>query len=175
MLAALAGAAMRTAVLIGAVEAAAAHARGQRRARAGARRAQRGGGELLGASPAMVRVRHEIDLVASADLTALVTGETGVGKELVAHAIHARSNRRDQAFIHVNCAALPESIAESELFGHVRGAFTGAVDDRAGKFEVADGGTLLLDEVGELPLRSSPSSCARCSRARSSGSARTAC
>jgi len=117
---------------------------------------QRGGGELLGASAAMARVRREIELVASADLTALVTGETGVGKELVAHAIHARSRRHDSAFIHVNCAALPESIAESELFGHVRGAFTGAVDHRAGKFEVAHGGTLLLDEVGELPLSIQP-------------------
>jgi anaerobic nitric oxide reductase transcription regulator len=85
-----------------------------------------------------------------------VTGETGVGKELVARHVHAGSRRREEAIIHVNCAALPESVAESELFGHVAGAFTGAVRDRAGKFEVADGGSLFLDEIGELPLSLQP-------------------
>jgi anaerobic nitric oxide reductase transcription regulator len=86
----------------------------------------------------------------------LVTGETGVGKELVARQIHETSARTDEALIDVNCAALPVSIAESELFGHVAGAFTGALRDRAGKFEVADKGTLFLDEVGELPLELQP-------------------
>jgi anaerobic nitric oxide reductase transcription regulator len=86
----------------------------------------------------------------------LITGETGVGKEVVARSIHAASPRSDEPLIYVNCAALPESIAESELFGHVRGAFTGATEHRAGKFEVADGGTLFLDEIGELPLSIQP-------------------
>jgi anaerobic nitric oxide reductase transcription regulator len=82
----------------------------------------------------------------------LITGETGTGKELVARTLHAQSRRAEQALVHVNCAALPESIAESELFGHLKGSFTGAISDRAGKFELADGGTLFLDEIGELPL-----------------------
>jgi anaerobic nitric oxide reductase transcription regulator len=86
----------------------------------------------------------------------LITGETGVGKEMVAHRLHETSPRAGEALIHVNCAALPESIAESELFGHVSGAFTGATRERAGKFEIADGGTLFLDEVGELPLTLQP-------------------
>jgi anaerobic nitric oxide reductase transcription regulator len=110
------------------------------------------GGELLGVSPASRRLREEIALVSASDLGVLITGETGVGKELVARHVHSASPRRDEALIHVNCAALPESIAESELFGHVAGAFTGAQRDRAGKFEVADGGSLFLDEIGELPL-----------------------
>lgn len=111
---------------------------------------QRGGG-LLGQSPPMLELKREIALVARSDLTVLITGETGTGKELVARAIHHASSRRDEALIYVNCAALPESVAESELFGHVRGAFTGADQPRAGKFEVADRGTLFLDEIGELP------------------------
>jgi anaerobic nitric oxide reductase transcription regulator len=118
--------------------------------------AQVSGGEILGASPAAARLREEIGLVAGSDLPVLILGETGVGKELVAHHVHAASSRRDEALIQVNCAALPESIAESELFGHVAGAFTGATRDRAGKFEVADGGTLFLDEIGELPLSLQP-------------------
>jgi anaerobic nitric oxide reductase transcription regulator len=117
---------------------------------------ERGGGEIIGTSDAMVRVRHEIDLLGGSDLTGLITGETGVGKELVVHAIHARSRRSEKPLIQVNCAALPEALAESELFGHVKGAFTGAHDHRAGKFEVADGGTLFLDEIGELPLSIQP-------------------
>lgn len=114
------------------------------------------GGELLGSSAAMVRVRHEIDILGVSDLPTLVTGETGVGKELVVHAIHAKSPRQGKPLVHVNCAALPESLAESELFGHVRGSFTGASEHRAGKFELADGGTLFLDEIGELPLSIQP-------------------
>jgi anaerobic nitric oxide reductase transcription regulator len=114
------------------------------------------GGELLGASDALAQVRHDIELLARSQLTALITGETGVGKELVAHAIHAKSQRAGRPMVVVNCAALPDSLAESELFGHLRGAFTGAIDHRAGKFEVADASTLFLDEIGELPLAIQP-------------------
>ncbi|MBK9035781.1 MAG: nitric oxide reductase transcriptional regulator NorR [Myxococcales bacterium] len=108
--------------------------------------------DLVGASPAMRALRDDVAMSARTDLAVLISGETGVGKEVVARAIHAAGGRRDRPLIYVNCAALPESIAESELFGHVRGAFTGAIETRAGKFEVADGGTLFLDEIGELPL-----------------------
>lgn len=108
--------------------------------------------QMLGTSPAIERVRREIEAVASTEFPVLILGETGVGKELAARAIHDGSRRRERPFIQINCAALPEGVIESELFGHVRGAFTGAVANRAGKFEVADGGTLFLDEIGELPL-----------------------
>ena len=108
--------------------------------------------ELVGHSPAMRQLHEEIALVALADLGVLILGETGVGKELVARALHAGSARRDAPLVLINCAALPETLAESELFGHRRGAYTGATQDRLGKFELAHGGTLLLDEVGELPL-----------------------
>jgi anaerobic nitric oxide reductase transcription regulator len=107
---------------------------------------------LTGQSTAFRRLMKDIEMVAASDLTVLVTGETGVGKELVAQALHAGSPRAGKPMISVNCAALPDSLVESELFGHVRGAFSGAVQDRRGKFELADGGTLFLDEVGELPL-----------------------
>jgi len=150
----LAGAAMRTAGLIEAIEEAAS--RQGLVARQLQRDAAREGGELVGDSSTMRQLRAEIEMVASSDLSVLITGETGVGKELVATAIHRASKRREQPLIRVNCAALPESIAESELFGHARGAFTGAAGVRAGKFEIADGGTLLLDEVGELPLTLQP-------------------
>lgn len=108
--------------------------------------------QALGESPAMQHLNREIDIVSKSELTVLLLGETGVGKEVVARVIHARSLRASQPLVYVNCAALPESLAESELFGHVRGAFSGANSDRAGKFELAGGGTLFLDEVGELPL-----------------------
>jgi anaerobic nitric oxide reductase transcription regulator len=114
------------------------------------------GGLLVGHSERMVRLRREIDLVARSEFPVLVTGETGVGKELVVRMLHNRSSRVDQPLVYVNCAALPESIAESELFGHRRGAFTGAGEDRLGKLRVADGGTLFLDEIGELPLHVQP-------------------
>jgi anaerobic nitric oxide reductase transcription regulator len=154
-LGALAGAALRTTALIDALERRVDHR--SRVARELQRSAvQSSGGDILGNSAAVARLRREIALVAASDLTALVTGETGVGKELVAHQIHAASARSDEALIHVNCAALPVSIAESELFGHIAGAFTGATRDRAGKFEVADGGTLFLDEIGELSLELQP-------------------
>ncbi len=108
--------------------------------------------EMIGQSPAMLSLQKEIDIVAGTELTTLILGETGTGKELVANAIHSRSPRADQPMVYLNCAALPESVAESELFGHVKGAFTGAISNRKGKFELADQGTLFLDEVGELSL-----------------------
>lgn len=108
--------------------------------------------EIIGQSEAISRLLHELEVVADSELPVLLLGETGVGKELFAHRLHRLSRRRAKPLIHVNCAALPESLAESELFGHVRGAFSGAVSERPGRFEAADGGTLLLDEVGELPL-----------------------
>jgi anaerobic nitric oxide reductase transcription regulator len=154
-LGALAGAAMRTTALIEALERRASH-RGRVVQELQRSAAESSGGQLIGSSPAVRRLREEIALVASSDLAVLITGETGSGKELVAQHIHNASGRRDEALIHVNCAALPISIAESELFGHVAGAFTGASRDRAGKFEVAHGGTLFLDEIGELPLELQP-------------------
>ena len=150
-LAALAAAAMRTAGLIDALEGL-VEKRGQVSQKLVAEALQRGGGELIGQSPAMEMLRQELQRVAPSDLSVLITGETGVGKELVARTIHARSSRAHQPLVYINCAALPESIAESELFGHVRGAFTGAMAHRMGRFELADGGTLFLDEIGELPL-----------------------
>jgi len=154
MLGALAGAAVRTTTLIEALRQRADHK--GRVAREVVRIVAQGAGEILGTGPRAVRLREEIAMVAGSDLAVLITGETGVGKELVARHIHALSARADEALIQVNCAALPESIAESELFGHVAGAFTGAMRDRAGKFEIADGGTLFLDEIGELPLTVQP-------------------
>jgi anaerobic nitric oxide reductase transcription regulator len=154
-LGALAGAALRTTSLIEALEHRADH-RGRVARELQRSAAESSGGALLGNSAAVTKLRREIALVAASDLAVLITGETGVGKELVAHHVHAASARRDEALIHVNCAALPLSIAESELFGHVAGAFTGAVRDRPGKFEVADGGTLFLDEIGELSLEIQP-------------------
>ena len=107
--------------------------------------------EIVGSSEALRRVLRQIDQVAPTDSTVLITGETGTGKELVARAIHKRSSRSGRAFISVNCAAVPVSLIASELFGHERGAFTGALQRRQGKFELADGGTIFLDEVGDLP------------------------
>lgn len=112
--------------------------------------------ELIGRSRAMLQLQQEIEMVAHSDLAVLITGETGVGKELVARRVHALSNRANAPLIYLNCAALPESLVESELFGHTRGAFSGAVQSRLGKFELAHGGTLFLDEVGELPLTVQP-------------------
>lgn len=113
---------------------------------------QQRGREILGSSIQIRRLRQEIELVAKSDFTILILGETGVGKELVARSIHNRSRRREKPLLYLNCAALPTALAESELFGHVKGAFTGAIADRTGKFELADGGTLFLDEIGELSL-----------------------
>jgi PAS domain S-box-containing protein len=108
--------------------------------------------EIVGTSPPMQEVFDAIEQVADTETTVLVTGETGTGKELVARALHDRSTRADQVFVKVNCAALSSDLIESELFGHEKGAFTGATEQREGRFELADGGTLLLDEIGELPL-----------------------
>jgi len=108
--------------------------------------------DIVGRSPALARVLEQVKLVAATSSTVLISGEPGTGKELVARAIHRDSSRANGLFVAVNCAALPETLVESELFGHERGAFTGAIARRAGRFEQADGGTLLLDEVGELPL-----------------------
>jgi PAS domain S-box-containing protein len=107
--------------------------------------------EIVGASPALQAVLSRISKVAPSDSTVLITGETGTGKELVARAIHRRSNRASRAFVSVNCAAIPRDLIASELFGHEKGAFTGATQQRLGRFELASGGTILLDEVGELP------------------------
>ncbi|GAK27377.1 nitric oxide reductase transcriptional regulator NorR [Serratia liquefaciens] len=109
-------------------------------------------GEIIGLAPVMQQLKQEIGIVAGSELNVLITGETGVGKELVVRAIHQGSARADHPLVYLNCAALPESVAESELFGHVKGAFTGAIQHRAGKFEMADKGTLFLDEIGELSL-----------------------
>ncbi len=108
--------------------------------------------ELVGESPALRRVLRQVDQVATTDSTVLILGETGTGKDLIATAIHRRSHRAERALVRVNCAALPATLIESELFGHEKGAFTGAIVRKVGRFEVASGGTLVLDEIGELPL-----------------------
>jgi anaerobic nitric oxide reductase transcription regulator len=156
MLGALAGAALNTGHLIEALEAASRHHQQVAHVLQRDAALREGGDQIIGTSGPIKRVREEIDLVAPSDFAVLITGETGVGKELVARSIHHNSGRRDEPLIYVNCAALPETIVESELFGHLRGAYTGATADRAGKFEIADGGTLFLDEVGELPLSVQP-------------------
>jgi formate hydrogenlyase transcriptional activator len=107
--------------------------------------------EIVGTSPALKAVLSRISKVAQSDSTVLITGETGTGKELVARAIHRISDRASRAFVSVNCAAIPRDLIASELFGHEKGAFTGATQQRLGRFELANGGTLFLDEVGELP------------------------
>jgi DNA-binding NtrC family response regulator len=107
--------------------------------------------EIVGQSAALRRVLKEVKIVAPTDSTVLITGETGTGKELIAQAIHKHSVRAGRAFVSVNCAALPPSLIASELFGHERGAFTGALQRRLGRFELADGGTIFLDEIGDLP------------------------
>jgi formate hydrogenlyase transcriptional activator len=112
--------------------------------------------EIIGRSRALGRVLREIETVAPTDSTVLITGETGSGKELVARAIHQLSARRDHAFVKLNCAAIPTGLLESELFGHEKGAFTGAISQRIGRFELANRGTVFLDEVGEIPLELQP-------------------
>lgn len=109
-------------------------------------------GEIIGSCPSMLDVYRKVSKVAPTDISVLITGETGTGKELIAREIHNRSSRATGPFIVINCGAIPENLMESELFGHVKGAFTGAVTTRIGKFQSANGGTLFLDEIGELPL-----------------------
>lgn len=111
-----------------------------------------GASGIVGGSPGLKKVLQQIQLVAPTDAAVLVTGESGTGKELVARAIHEHSPRKDRALIKVNCGAVPETLFESEFFGHVKGSFTGALRDKPGRFELADGGTLFLDEIGEVPL-----------------------
>ena len=108
--------------------------------------------ELVGAGPAMTKLRAQIDRVAASETRVCILGETGTGKELVARAIHEKSPRHENAFVTLNCAAVPAELIESELFGHEKGAFTGAAAKHLGKFEQADGGTLFLDEIGDMPL-----------------------
>jgi transcriptional regulator with GAF, ATPase, and Fis domain len=107
---------------------------------------------FVGKSPALQNILHQIELVAPTDTNVLITGESGTGKELVARAIHEQSSRNSRTLVKVNCASVPHELFESEFFGHVKGAFTGAARDRAGRFELANNGTLFLDEVGEIPL-----------------------
>ena len=109
-------------------------------------------GDLIGQSSVLRQIVSQIDLVAATDASVLILGETGTGKELVAREIHRRSARKDKPLVRVNCASIPKELFESEFFGHVRGSFTGAIKDRAGRFETAEGGTLFLDEIGEVPL-----------------------
>jgi len=150
-LAALAGATLRTSLLLETLEET-AKMNGMVAKDLMNQLSAKGGGEFIGTGPEIKKLKEDIKLVAKSDLAVLISGETGTGKELVARSIHSHSQRFDKPMIYVNCAALPESIAESELFGHKKGAFTGAIQDRAGKFEIANNGTLFLDEIGELPL-----------------------
>ncbi len=112
--------------------------------------------DLIGSSPKFRAVLNQINLVAPVDCAVLVQGETGTGKEVIARAIHEASPRRNQRFVALNCAAIPSALLESELFGHERGAFTGACTQTKGRFQMADGGTLFLDEIGDLPLELQP-------------------
>ncbi len=113
----------------------------------------RGFGEIVGESHALCQALEQVKLVAPTDANVIILGESGTGKELIARAVHERSNRADGPLIRVNCAAIPRELFESEFFGHVKGAFTGALQQRTGRFELADGGTLFLDEVGEMPIQ----------------------
>ena len=118
--------------------------------------------ELVGSHPKFRRVIDDVARVAPTNTTVLIYGETGTGKELIAGAIHARSDRKSRPMVTVNCAALPQALVESELFDHEKGAFTGALARKPGRFEIANGGTIFLDEVGELPLDTQAKLCASC-------------
>src|SRR5271166_5316280 len=119
-------------------------------------RAERSFEQIIGNSPALESVLEQVERVAPTDSTVLIQGETGTGKELIAHAIHNASQRCGRAFIKLNCAAIPLDLLESELFGHEKGAFTGAIAQKVGRFELADKGTLFLDEVGDIPAALQP-------------------
>src|SRR5438046_9700176 len=110
--------------------------------------------QIVGNSPALRRVLELVETVANSDSTVLLLGETGTGKELIARAIHDRSRRKDRTLVRVNCAAIPMGLLESELFGHERGAFTGAISQKVGRLELADKGTLFVDEIGYIPIDS---------------------
>src|SRR2546422_390034 len=112
--------------------------------------------EIVGNSPALKRVLHLVEIVAPSDSTVLLLGETGTGKELIARAIHDRSRRNERTLVKLNCAAIPTGLLESELFGHEKGAFTGAIAQKTGRLELADQGTLFLDEVGDIPIEIQP-------------------
>ena len=112
--------------------------------------------DLIGSSPEFRAVLDEVNMVAPVDSAVLVRGETGTGKEVIVQAIHDASLRRRNPFVAINCAAIPATLIESELFGHERGAFTGALAPRAGRFQLADRGTLFLDEIGDMPLELQP-------------------
>jgi formate hydrogenlyase transcriptional activator len=112
--------------------------------------------EIIGESPALKKVLEQIQTVAPTDSTILILGETGTGKELIARAIHNLSTRRERTLVKVNCAAIPTGLLESELFGHEKGAFTGAIAQRVGRFELAHRGTIFLDEVGDISLELQP-------------------
>ena len=124
----------------------------QARAELSQRKGTNGGRAIIGRSPPMLRLSDRVETIAQSDAPVLITGESGTGKELIARTLHERSARNPKPFIAVNCAAFPETLLEAELFGHERGAFTGAVKRRDGRFKAADGGTLLLDEIAEVPL-----------------------
>ncbi|MFT5708087.1 MAG: anaerobic nitric oxide reductase transcription regulator, partial [Oceanospirillaceae bacterium] len=151
VVAALAAATLNTALMIERLESVANHSQ-QVVSELTQEALERDGGELIGESDSMLKLAREIEIAAPSEFTVLIFGETGVGKELAARMIHRQSNRSNGPLVYVNCAALPENLIESELFGHVRGAFTGAEKTRTGKFALADQGTLFLDEIGELPL-----------------------
>ena len=126
--------------------------------------------QIVGNSPALKRVLQLVETVASSDSTVLLLGETGTGKELIARAIHDRSGCKNRTFVKLNCAAIPTGLLESELFGHEKGAFTGAITQKIGRLDLADQGTLFLDEVGDIPLESSRSFCVHCRSGSSSAS-----
>src|ERR1700691_2578466 len=112
--------------------------------------------DLIGSSPKFRALLTQVETVAAVDSAVLIRGETGTGKEVIARAIHEASPRRNQRFVALNCAAIPSALLESELFGHERGAFTGACTQTKGRFQMADGGTLFLDEIGDMPLELQP-------------------